>query len=135
VNKVKNIKEVKMSNNRAEQLNQILEKLQTGSSDIEACAVVSEDGLSIASLLPEGYEEEQVAAMCAAMMSAGTRTTKELNRGALQQLFVKGDNGYVIGMYAKPTAVLLALAGKEAKLGLVFLDLSRTAEEISKALD
>ncbi len=124
-----------MSNNRAEQLNQILEKLQTGSSDIEACAVVSEDGLMIASLLPQGFEDEQVAAMCAAMMSTGTRTTQELNRGALQQLFVKGENGYVIGMYAGANAVLLALAGKEAKLGLVFLDLSRTAEEIVIALD
>lgn len=124
-----------MSNNRAEQLNRILEKLQASSSDIEACAVVSENGLMIASLLPDGFEEEQVAAMSAAMMSTGTRTTQELNRGTWQQMFIKGDNGYVIGMYAGPKAVLVALAGKEAKLGLVFLDLSRTAEEINKALD
>ena len=124
-----------MSNNRAEQLNQILEKLKSSSSDIEACAVVSEDGLMIASLLPRGFEEAQVAAMSAAMMSTGTRTTKELNRGTLQQLFVKGDNGYAIGMYVGPKAVLLALAGKEAKLGLVFLDLSRAVEEINIALD
>jgi uncharacterized protein len=135
VKKVKNIKEVKMSNNRAEQLNQILEKLKTSSSDIEACAVVSEDGLMIASLLPEGFEDEQVAAMSAAMMSMGTRTTQELNRGTLRQLFVKGDNGYAIGMYAGPNAVLLALAGKEAKLGLIFLDLSRAVEEINIALE
>jgi len=123
-----------MSNNRAEQLNQILEKLKSGSSDIEACAVVSEDGLMIASLLPEGFEDEQVAAMSAAMMSAGTRTTQELNRGTLQQIFVKGENGYVIGTYAGPNAVLLAITGKEAKLGLIFLDLSRTVEEINNAL-
>ena len=124
-----------MSNNRAEQLNQILEKLQTSSNDIEACAVVSEDGLMIAGLLPQGYEEAQVAAMSAAMMSTGTRTTQELNRGALRQLFVKGDNGYAIGMYAGPNAVLLALAGKEAKLGLLFLDLSRAVEEINIVLE
>ena len=124
-----------MSNNRAEQLNRILENLQNSSSDIEACAVVSEDGLMIAGLLPEGFEEAQVAAMSAAMMSTGTRTTQELNRGTLQQLFVKGDNGYVIGTYAGPHAVLLALAGKEAKLGLIFLDLSRAAEETKNALD
>ena len=124
-----------MSNNRAEQLNLILEKLQSSSSDIEACAVVSEDGLMIASLLPEGFDEAQLAAMSAAMMSMGTRISQELNRGTLQQLFVKGDNGYVLGMYAGPKVVILALARKEAKLGLLFLDLSRTAEEILKALD
>ncbi|UCH98775.1 MAG: roadblock/LC7 domain-containing protein [Candidatus Aminicenantes bacterium] len=120
--------------NRAEQLKQILENLQAGSSDIEACAVVSEDGLMIASLLPQGLEEAQVAAMSAEMMSLGTRTAKELNRGSLQQFFIKGDNGYAIGMDAGPHAVLLVLARKEARLGLIFLDLSRAAEETNKAL-
>lgn len=123
-----------MSNNRAEQLNQILEKLQASSSDIEACAVVSEDGLMIASLLPKGLEEAQIAAMSAAMMSMGTRTAQELKRGSLQQLFIKGDNGYVISMNAGPNAVLLVLARKEAKLGLIFLELSRGAEETNEAL-
>ena len=123
-----------MPDNRAEQLNRILERLQASSSDIEACAVVSEDGLMIASLLPRGLEEAQIAAMSAAMMSMGTRTAQELKRGALQQLFIKGDNGYVISMNAGPYAVLLALAGKEAKLGLIFLDLSRAAEDTDKAL-
>jgi predicted regulator of Ras-like GTPase activity (Roadblock/LC7/MglB family) len=123
-----------MSSSRTEELNNILENLNASSSDIEACAVVSEDGLMIASLLPQGLEEGQIAAMSAAMMSMGTRTAKELNRGALQQLFVKGDSGYVISIYAGPHAVLLALARKEAKLGLIFLDLSRAAEETEKAL-
>lgn len=123
-----------MTLNRAEQLNQILHNLQGSSSDIEACAIVSEDGLMIASLLPHGLEEVQIAAMSAAMMSMGTRTAGELNRGSLQQLFVKGDNGYVIGMYAGAHAVLLALARKEAKLGLIFFDLSRAAEATEKAL-
>ncbi len=123
-----------MSMNRAEQLNQILENLQASSSDIEACAIVSEDGLMIANLLPQGLEEEQIAAMSAVMMSMGTRTAIELKRGTLQQLFVKGDNGYVISMYAGPHAVLLALARKEAKLGLIFLDLSRAAAATDKTL-
>lgn len=123
-----------MPKNRAEQLNRILERLQASSSDIEACAVVSEDGLMIASLLPKGLEEAQIAAMSAAMMSMGTRTAQELKRGSLQQLFIKGDNGYVISMNAGPHAVLLALARKEAKLGLIFLDLSRAAEETNKVL-
>lgn len=123
-----------MSMNRAEQLNQILENLRAGSSDIEACAIVSEDGLMIASMLPQGIEETQIAAMSAAMMSMGTKTAKDLNRGSLQQLLVKGDNGYVIGMSASPFASLLALAKKEARLGLIFLELSRATEAASKAL-
>jgi predicted regulator of Ras-like GTPase activity (Roadblock/LC7/MglB family) len=123
-----------MSMNRTEKLNHILENLRASSSDIEACAIVSEDGLMIASLLLQGLEEGQIAAMSAVMMSMGTRTAQELKRGTLQQLFVKGENGYVIGMYAGPHAVLLALARKEAKLGLIFLDLSRAAKETQETL-
>ena len=119
---------------RTEALNGALANLQASSAEIEACAVVSEDGLIIASSLPQGLEEAQIAAMSAALLSMGSRTARELKRGQLQQLFVKGDDGYVIIMHAGPHAVLLAMARKEAKLGLVFLDTSRTAEELKNIL-
>jgi len=119
---------------RTEALNAALSALRSSSADVEACAVVSEDGLIIASLLPQGIEEGQVAAMSAAMLSMGARTVAELKRGELKQLFVKGDKGYVIIMHGGPHAVLIALTNEKAKLGLVFLDLSRAAEEVGKAL-
>lgn len=114
---------------RTEELNQVLYNLQASSGDIEACAIVSEDGLIIASSLPHSVEETHVAAMSAAMISMGSRTAMELNRGGLKRLFVEGENGYVVIMHAGPHAVLLAMARKEAKLGLIFLDLSRAAEK------
>ncbi|MBU1222130.1 roadblock/LC7 domain-containing protein [Myxococcota bacterium] len=119
---------------RTQQLNQTLANLQSGSGDIEACAVVSEDGLIIASSLPQNIEEAQIAAMSAAMLSMGTRTALELKRGNLEQLFVKGDNGYVIIMHAGEHAVLIAMARKTAKLGLIFLDLSRASEDVKTIL-
>ena len=119
---------------RIDELNKTLSNLQASSGDIEACAVVSEDGLIIASSLPQGVEEASVAAMCAAMLSMGERISVELKRGSLEQLFIKGDNGYVITMHAGPHAVLLAMARKEAKLGLLFLDLSRAAEQTKNIL-
>lgn len=120
---------------RTDDLNKTLSNLQASSADVEACAVVSEDGLIIASSLPQGLEESHIAAMSAAMLSMGSRTAAELNRGTIQQLFVKGENGYVIIMHAGPHAALLAMARKEAKLGLIFLDMSRAAEEIRNILD
>lgn len=119
---------------RTENLNKALAALQSSSGDIEASAVVSEDGLIIASSLPQGLEETQIAAMSAALLSIGARTALELRRGQLEQLFVKGSSGYVVIMHAGPNAVLLALARKDAKLGLIFLDVSRAAEEVKKAL-
>jgi uncharacterized protein len=119
---------------RTDDLNNALSKLQASSADIEACAVVSEDGLIIASSLPQGLEENHIAAMSAAMLSMGSRTAAELKRGELQQIFVKGENGYAIIMHAGPYAALLAMARKDAKLGLIFLDLSRAAEEVKNLL-
>jgi predicted regulator of Ras-like GTPase activity (Roadblock/LC7/MglB family) len=120
---------------RTESLNKALSDLQASSADVEACAVVSEDGLIIASSLPQGLEESRIAAMSAAMLSMGSRTAAELNRGNIEQLFVKGQKGYVIVMHAGPHASLLAMARKEAKLGLIFLDTARAAEEVKNILE
>lgn len=86
--------------------------LQAGSSDIEASAVVSMDGLSIASALPRGVEDERVSAMSAAMLSLGGRIDSELGRGVVEQVHVKGQNGYVILMSVGKEAILTTLAKK-----------------------
>lgn len=120
---------------KKDELNNILIKLQSSSNDFEASAVVSEDGLMIASLLPQGHDETQIAAMSAAIMTMGAKAAKELKRGNIQQIFVKGDDGYVVIMQAGPHAVILGLAREDAKLGLIFLGLSRAAEETRKVLE
>ena len=119
-----------MAQSKRDRLTQILKDLEATTPDIEASAVVSVDGLMIASALPRDVEEDRVAAMSAAMLSLGERTASELARGGLSEVYVKGETGYVILMAAGENAVLTALARKDAKLGLVFLDMKRTAEEI-----
>lgn len=120
---------------RTESLNKALADLAAATADIEASAVVSEDGLIIASALPQGTEEARVAAMSATMLSMGARTAGELRRGELEQLFVKGNNGYAIVMSAGPHAVLLVLTRKEAKLGLMFFEVARTSESVKNILN
>jgi len=119
---------------RIDGLNSALSNLQASSSDIEACAIVSEDGLIIASLLPQGVEEERIAAMSAAMLSMGERISHELKRGELEQLYVKGKEGFFLSMHAGQHAVLIALARKDAKLGLIFFDLNKAAEATKSIL-
>jgi predicted regulator of Ras-like GTPase activity (Roadblock/LC7/MglB family) len=99
---------------------------------IEASAVVSVDGLTMASALPQGVEEDRVSAMSAAMLSLGERIATELGRGSLEQVYIKGAKGYVMLMAVGDEAVLTALAREEAKLGLIFLDMRRAAEDLAK---
>lgn len=120
-----------MSNTRTQQMVDRLRELQASSPDIEASAVVSVDGLIIASALPREVEEDRVSAMSAAMLSLGERIASELGRGTLEQVYIKGEKGYVILIAVGREAVLTALAGEQSKLGLVFLDMRRAAEDLA----
>ena len=117
---------------RTEQMVARLKDLQAGTADIEASAVVSVDGLIMASSLPADVEEDRVSAMSAAMLSLGERIASELGRGILDQVYIRGDNGYVVLMSVGEEAVLTALARSEAKLGLIFLDMKRAAEDLEE---
>ncbi len=108
--------------------------MQASSPTIEASAVVSVDGLTIASALPSNVEEDRVAAMSAAMLSLGERIATELGRGALEQVYIKGANGYVILMSIGNEAVLTAMARENAKLGLLLLDMHRTVEAMTQLI-
>ncbi len=119
---------------REEMIQSVLSDLNGSSADIEASAVISTDGLSIAALLSASMDEDRVGAMAAAMLSLGERTAMELARGNLEQVMIKGDNGYVLLIHAGSEAVLSTIVRKEAKLGLVFLDASRAAKAIEKML-
>lgn len=111
-----------------------LRELQASSPDIEASAIVSVDGLTIASALPEGVEEDRVAAMSAAMLSLGEHISTELTRGSLQQVYIKGENGFVVLMSIGREAVLTVIAREQTKLGLLFLDMRRATEDLSKMI-
>ncbi|MCX6082636.1 MAG: roadblock/LC7 domain-containing protein [Chloroflexi bacterium] len=111
-----------------------LRALQASSPDIEASAIVSVDGLSIASALPQGVEEDRVSAMSAAMLSLGERISSELGRGSVEQVYVKGEKGFVVLMSVGEEAVLTALAREQAKLGLIFLDMRRATEDLRKLI-
>jgi len=123
-----------LAKSRTEQLVARLRDLQASSGDVEAAAIVSVDGLSIASSLPGGYEEDRVSAMSAAMLSLGERIATELGRGSLQQVQVKGVNGYVILTAVGEEAVLTVLARKEARLGLILLDVGRAVRDLEQLI-
>jgi len=126
--------EAALTKNRTQLMVDRLRELQASSPDIEASAVVSVDGLSIASALPQGVEEDRVSAMSAAMLSLGERIATELGRGTLEQVYIKGLTGYVVLMSVGRDAVLTALAREQAKLGLIFLDMRRAAEDLVKLI-
>lgn len=119
---------------KLEALNSILASLSASSGEIEACAVVSADGLMMASNFPAGMDEDRLGGMTAALLAMGERTSRELSRGDLEQIYVRGKQGLVILMGTGPEGVLTALCSRNAKLGLIFLDMTRAAAEIARII-
>ena len=121
-----------MSQTRSEQLVNRLRAMQAAAPDIEASAIVSVDGLIMASALPANVEEDRVSAMSAAMLSLGERIASELGRGGLEQVYIKGNAGFIVLTSIGAEAVLTVLAHQDAKLGLIFLEMRRAAEDLVK---
>ncbi len=119
---------------RIDLLQQSLEDLNGSTADIEASALISTDGLMIASALPHGMDEDRIGAMSAALLSLGDRAARELSRGGLERVLIQGERGYVIMSSAGPEAVLTVLAKPNAKLGLIFLDIKRAAETLTRLI-
>jgi len=119
---------------REEQLATALNDLMDDSLDVQAAALVSLDGFTMASALPEGMHEDRVGAMSAAILGLGERAATELGRGRLSQVFIEGDDGYVMLIAAGDRAVLTCLADMEAKLGLVLYDMRSAANRIAEIL-
>ena len=75
---------------RQEMVQTILSGLNGSSADIDALAIISLDGLTIASALSSRMDEDRVGAMAGAMLSLGDRTASELERGTLEQDYDQG---------------------------------------------
>jgi predicted regulator of Ras-like GTPase activity (Roadblock/LC7/MglB family) len=119
-----------LTKSRTQKMVDRLRDMQASSPDIEGSAIVSVDGLSIASSLHQEIEEDRVSAMSAAMLSLGERIASELGRGSLEQVYIRGENGYVLLMAVGEEAVLTVMAREGAKLGLILLDMRRAVEDL-----
>ena len=115
-----------------ESLEEILKNLLASIPEVQSAAVVSIEGLPIASALPPDVDETRIAAMTAAILSLAERAAQEFGKGMFEQVFVRGQNGYVLTMAAGQNAVLTISTSKNVKLGLIFLDTKRTCDKIAK---
>ncbi len=119
---------------RAGRLAAALDDFIRSSPDVEAAAIVSFDGLPMATALPDGLEEDRVGAMSAALLSLGEQAALGLGRGQLNQVFVEGEHGFVFLMSAEDQAVLAAVASRDAKIGFMLYEMRRAAQRIGKVL-
>jgi uncharacterized protein len=111
-----------------------LQNFVSGTSDVQGAALVTPDGLALASVLPGGMDDERTAAMSASMLSLGERIGRELARGNVERIVVEGEKGYGVLVGCSGDAVLLVLANASVKQGLLFLEIKRAVAKIAPLL-
>lgn len=116
---------------QASMLTEIVQKFVSATPDLQGAALVTPDGLSLTSVLPANMDEERTAAMSAAMLSLGERIGQELSRGNIERIVIEGEKGYSVMVSCGEDAVLLVLAAKEAKQGLLFLEIKRIVKDLA----
>ncbi len=119
---------------RTTSLNKVLKYLQTRSPDVVATALISEDGLTIASALPPEFDDTRIGGMSAAILSLGTRASFELQRGDVTEVIVRGEGGYAVMVKADRGVLLLVVANEDAKLGMIFFDMREAISTIKQIL-
>src|SRR4051794_9462024 len=122
------------STSRASRLDRALADLLAQAPEVEAAAVVSFDGLPMASALPATMDEDRVAAMSAALLSLGERAAEGLGRGSLNQVYIEGESGTVFLVSADDEGVLVAVAAKGAKVGMMLYEVRRAAAVVADVL-
>ena len=119
---------------RTERIQDVLRGLRSASPDIIGASIVSIDGFVVASVLPSEIDEELVSGMAAAMLGVGERISAELMGSSVEQTYVRSEKGYVVLNAVGGDSVLVVLTTKEAKLGLVFIELKRRCADLAKII-
>jgi predicted regulator of Ras-like GTPase activity (Roadblock/LC7/MglB family) len=122
------------SASRAGRLDRILRDLLHQTPGVEAAAVVSFDGLPMASALPVDMDEDRVAAMSAALLSLAERAAQGLGRGDLSQVYIEGEHGTVFLVSAQDEGVLIAVTTAGSKVGMMLYEVKLAANRVGEVL-
>ena len=117
------------------ELQPILRELNNVSDHIEASAIMSRDGLSVASVLGKGVDPDRLGAMCAALLGLADTTARELDRGELLQVLIHGSLGFMLITHVGEKAVLAVATKPGTNLGMVFLETKKAAKKILEVLN
>jgi len=101
---------------------------------VMACAAASRDGLLIRSLMQNEKYVESLVAMSATMLGAAETATTHVEMGIPTRVIVESDNGKLIVVGAGPKALLILLADKNSGLGLILLELDKSAQKLKEIL-
>ncbi len=119
---------------KSEELKKIHTELRENVPDISGVMIASYEGLSIATDFPED-EAIRIAAVSAAASGLGNRISGNAALGEPEEVMVKGKDGLMLIYLAGEKGVLAVRASARGNLGLVRLEASEAAKEVTRILN
>lgn len=101
---------------------------------VEACAAASRDGLLIRAVMQKELFVDSLAAMSATILGAAETATTQVEKGVPNRVIVETDYGRLVVVGAGPKALLILLAGQDTGLGLILLELEKSAMKLKEIL-
>jgi predicted regulator of Ras-like GTPase activity (Roadblock/LC7/MglB family) len=99
-----------------------------------ACAAASRDGLLIRAVMQKEQFVESLVAMSATMLGAAETATTHVEMGVPSRIIVESDYGRLVIVGAGPKALLILLANQNSGLGLILLELDKSAKKLKEIL-
>ncbi|MEM3525888.1 MAG: roadblock/LC7 domain-containing protein [Candidatus Jordarchaeaceae archaeon] len=122
-----------ISEQKSEKIRMLLQKIED-TTKLEGLAVITRDGVRIASSASVSVDADMLSAASAAMISTGEMATMQLNYGTLSDIIIRGDNGHILLTRSGPNHMLVAASKDTTQLGLNLGILRRYAKTISEMI-
>nr|MDO8082291.1 roadblock/LC7 domain-containing protein [Candidatus Freyarchaeota archaeon] len=122
-----------ISEQKSEKIRIMLQKIED-TTKLEGLAVITRDGVRIASSASVSVDADMLSAASAAMISTGEMATIQLNYGNLSDIIIRGDNGHILLTRSGPNHMLVAASKDTTQLGLNLGVLRRYAKLISEMI-
>lgn len=122
-----------MAGSREQQMLEILKELRVDSPGVESAVLISSDAMPLASDMSEAVEEV-MSAMASSLIAASERVARDLARGNVEQVYLRGDEGDLVVVMVNDNAVLACTVDHQSKMGMTLLEVNRCAQRLGEII-
>ncbi|HIH45378.1 MAG TPA: hypothetical protein HA257_10030 [Candidatus Methanoperedenaceae archaeon] len=116
-----------------EMIGSILGEL-TRNCEVDACAVISRDGLLVRVNPQSILQAETFAAMTATMFGAADAMMSSFELGSTSRVICESNLARLVVSHSGHRSLLIAMAPKNSNLGLVLIEMDKAAKKVEALL-
>ena len=123
---------IDLSATQKKQLVRILKQISLG-CDLEALAVVNAEGIKVAFFSEKGTDPDLLSAVSSAILSTGKMVSNNLAHGDLEQVLIRGEEGFTI-LASADEYILIGASRDLHNVGLAMQVIKRYVPEATEVL-